>query len=381
MSPPTVCIIHPNKFAYSETFIRAHIESLPAKVKVLYGGWFPTYMEGDRPLLPSDMTHQALRYASYKLLRFHPQRFRTEALKSFLHTNKVDVVLAEYGPTGVSITDACSEAGVPLVVHYHGFDAYDDATLKQYGSGYQRMFTVADSVIVVSRDMEKQLLTLGAPREKLFYSPYGVDTTLFSGADPASAPPVFIAVGRFVDKKAPHLTLLAFKNVMAACPEARLIMFGDGELWEACKQMAKALRISNAVEFLGPRSNSEVATTMRAGRAFVQHSLRPTYGDSEGTPVAVIEACASGLPVVATAHAGIPDVVVDGETGILVEEGDVDGMGECMLRLARDPVFAAQLGRRARQRVCDEFATEKAIGRLWHILEAAIQGRHRMSSL
>jgi hypothetical protein len=123
---------------------------------------------------------------------------------------------------------------------------------------------------------------------------------------------------------------------------------------------------------MGVVSHSEVAVTMGQARAFVQHSMRTSYGDSEGTPVAVLEAGASGIPVVATRHAGIKDVVVDGETGLLVDEGDVEGMAECMLRLAEDSALAATLGKAARERISAEFSMDRSISNLWHIVETAI---------
>ena len=103
--------------------------------------------------------------------------------------------------------------------------------------------------------------------------------------------------------------------------------------------------------------------------------LRLFRGD--GTPVAVLEASATGLPVVATRHAGIPDVVLDGETGLLVDEGDVEGMAAQMIRLADDPELAARLGRAGRQRVCAEFSMEKSIAGLWSIIEGAIHNAAR----
>ena len=87
----------------------------------------------------------------------------------------------------------------------------------------------------------------------------------------------------------------------------------------------------------------------------------------------MLKAGAAGLPVVATRHGGIADVVVDGETGFLVDEGDIDGMADRMLELAQDPELAAYMGRRARERICAEFSIEKSIGRLWEIIKSAIQ--------
>jgi glycosyltransferase involved in cell wall biosynthesis len=220
--------------------------------------------------------------------------------------------------------------------------------------------------------MEEQLVTLGAPRDKIVYCPCGVDVSSFSGADPASAPPTFLAVGRFVDKKAPHLTLLAFRKVVDAFPEARLIMAGTGALHQACTQLAAGLRLSEYVSFLGAIPHREVAALMQRVRGFVQHSIRPEDGDSEGTPVAVVEAGAAGLPVVATAHGGIRDVIVHGETGFLVREGDIDTMADYMILLAADAALAAKLGRQARTRVAAHFSLETSIARLWSVLDQAI---------
>jgi glycosyltransferase involved in cell wall biosynthesis len=221
--------------------------------------------------------------------------------------------------------------------------------------------------------MEQQLAHLGAPPEKIVYSPYGVDTALFAQTDPAANPPLFMSVGRFVDKKAPQLTLLAFRQVVQQCPEARLVMVGDGMLWEACKTMVQSWELAESISFPGPLSHAEVAATMQRARAFVQHSVRTSYGDSEGTPVAVLEAGASGLPLVSTRHAGIKDVGIEGETGFLVDEGDIEGMAAHMLTLAQDADLAGRMGRRAREHVAANFSMEQHIARLAGVLESAAQ--------
>lgn len=367
-----ICILHLYKISYSETFIRAHIEHLPANVEVLYGGSPPTYQ------LDNDRNIQSiwLRGMCFIIRRvFHrddiASRFKRLALRRFLKRHEVDVVLAEYGPAGVSAMDVCVDLNLPFVVHFHGYDAYVKSILRKFGSAYKRMLVSAAAIIAVSRDMEQQLLSLGAPRERLFYNPYGVDTAFFSQADPASARPTFVAVGRFVDKKGPHLTLLAFNKVVKACSEARLIMIGDGILLESCKQLTRALGMTHAVEFLGAGSHAEVARAMRKARAFVQHSIKTSSGDSEGTPVAILEAQGTGLPVVSTYHAGIPDVVIHQNTGFLVDEGDVNSMAEYMIKLVEDEKLAATMGQCARGHVCSNFTMEKSIGHLWEIIENA----------
>jgi colanic acid/amylovoran biosynthesis glycosyltransferase len=369
---PTVCVITPDQDPHSTSFIQAHIERLPAQVRVLYGGRFPIFRDDGRPLLASPtLIDRLAQEVQRQLFGLKYNDFQNAALKKFLLESQIDVVLAEYGKTGVATMSACLEAKVPLVVHFHGLDAYGHDILEEFKEDYPKLFVNAAAIIAVSRDMERQLLSLGAPREKLFYNSCGVDISLFQGADPGIVPPKFLAVGRFVDKKAPYLTILAFKQVLENVPDARLIMVGDGQLLEACKQLARTLKIADSVEFLGEKKHAQVAVIMRQARAFVQHSIKTSYGDSEGTPVSILEAGASGLPVVSTRHAGIQDVVLDGKTGFLVDEGDVDGMAGCMIRLAKDPAMATMLGKAARERISAEFSMEKSIGKLWNIITTA----------
>jgi glycosyltransferase involved in cell wall biosynthesis len=283
-------------------------------------------------------------------------------------------VLAQYGVLGARLADSCAEARVPLIVHFHGYDAYVSRVLEEQRDGYARMFRRCAAVVAVSRDMVEQLIGLGAPPEKVRYNPCGVDCELFSQTSPAENPPLFIGVGRFVEKKAPHLALFAFRRALEACPEAHLRLIGDGPLLPACRDLAKALGLGDAVELPGRLPHKEVAEAMAQARAFVQHSVRARNGDSEGTPVAVLEAGASGLSVVGTRHAGIADVVVEGETGLLVDEADVEGMAEHMIALSRDADLAARLGRAGRARVESEFSMAKSIAGLWQIIQDAVSG-------
>ena len=378
--PFVVCVICYTPYAYPVTFIRAHIQLLPAKMVILYGGYFRAAGRGgsivacnsevhDKPLLP--LTYYLTKRISRCFKSSANNRLETAVLTKFLVANKVDAVLAEFGPTGVAVMEACKEAQVPLIVHFHGNDAYAYPTLER--SAYRNLFDQAVSVVAVSREMVERLHRLGAPEKKLHYNPCGVDTTLFQGGDPALAPPVFLAVGRLVSKKGPDLTLHAFSETAKKVPEARMVMLGNGSQWDACKKLARNLGIENRVDFQGVRSHAEVASVMKGVRALVQHSRTTTSGQSEGTPMTILEAGAAGIPVVATRHAGIPDVVIDGETGLLVDDGDVVGMAEHLTRLAMDPNLAARLGGAARNRICSEFSMEKRINYLWQIIKTAIE--------
>jgi glycosyltransferase involved in cell wall biosynthesis len=368
--PPTVCVATSTRHAAEESsFIRAHMARLPVRVVVLSGLEPPPLDESGAAVAPS-AGERVLRAAARRLMPGAVARAQDAVLARHLRRHGVSVVLAEFGPTAHRLLAACRAAHVPLVAHFHGYDA-SVTRLVDGHRGYAELLAGAAAVVAVSRDMEARLLSLGAPRERLHYNTYGVDTGLFAGGEPGAAPPLFVAVGRFVEKKAPELTLLAFHALLRDVPQARLTMLGDGPLLGPCQRMAVALGLQDAVRFPGAQPPETVAASLRQARAFVQHSVTARDGDAEGTPVAVIEASSTGLPVVSTRHGGIPDVVTDGESGYLVDPGDAPAMAERMLRLAREPALASRLGASGRRRVQAGFTMERSLAGLWAILEAA----------
>ena len=387
-----ICIIHPNKFAYSETFIHNHIRYLPANVHALYGGLMSGEMrvsmdlESD-PLLVPPFYRRAEKLMNI-FLRFGKHLdastshdlskklspVTTGYLSKYFIKHKIHAVLAEYGPTGSAIMEACQKARVPLIVHFHGYDAHLKDLTDAYGRLYRKMFSQALAIVAVSRKMEKQLINLGAPPEKIHYNVCGIETDKFKATNPAKNPPHFLAVGRFVDKKAPYLTILAFKELLNHFPSARLVMVGNGPLLETCIQMSKALNLDNSIEFTGPMEHDKVAMMMSEARAFVQHSVTPSSGDSEGTPVSVLEACASGLPVISTRHAGIKDIIVENKTGFLVDEFNIKEMTKHMISLAQDPELARAIGKNARENILNNYTMEKSINNLWKIISDQITG-------
>ena len=368
-SPParSLCVVTPYLPSTTETFIRDHIENLPARV-VLVHGWRPTI--GDQPILSGP------RLAVYKvwrtLTRAGLDSETTAAYVQAFRRHHVEAVLAEYGEMGVLSGEACRLAAVPLIVHFPGYDASVHSVLEEHAKTYPLMFKQAAAVIAVSRSMQKKLISLGAPPDKVHYNPCGVDCEEFGGADPAGSSPTFIAIGRFTEKKAPQITLSAFAQVYQIRPEARLRMIGDGPLLDDCKKLAEQLGVSDAVTFLGGQPPHVVRQELRSSRGFVQHSVESSTGDCEGTPVSILEAGATGLPSISTRHAGIPDVVIEGETGFLVDERDVDGMAQHILRLVEEPALAKRMGLAAREQIKKHFSKEQRLGNLWRIIESCI---------
>jgi glycosyltransferase involved in cell wall biosynthesis len=263
-------------------------------------------------------------------------------------------MLVNYGPVGVSVMDACRKAGARLIVHFHGFDVYAYDTIARYKDAYKEMFRSA-KMVAVSVEMREELIKMGAAPDKVAFISCGVNIEKFTSTDPAANGPLLVNIGRFTPKKAPDLLIKAFRIVKDAVPDARLVMVGEGELFEEAKALSASLHLSDDITFAGVQTSEQIIELLHRARIYVQHSLRPASGDSEGTPVSVLEACACGLPVVSTRHAGIRDAVIDGKTGWLVAEGDYKGMAEKIIGLLKDPAACRQMGEASRQWMAEAY--------------------------
>lgn len=365
---PKVLIVSPHKVGLTETFIRAHIEQLDAEVYHLYGWELDFKMEDDTPLKDYYRSKTGLwqklmslipHYWYFRLKQKEQKALAKPALiERYIRDHQIDLVLAEYGTAGSWMAPICKRLALPLLVHFHGFDASRYDILERYRKDYQLMFQVAQKIIVVSKAMAKALEQQGCPKDKLVLNTYGPHPD-YNKVTADYESNYLIAVGRHTYKKAPYLTILAFQKVLQEFPNLKLKMIGDGELFDVSKNLIKSLGLEDKILLLGGLERSEIIKHLQTAFAYVQHSVVAYNGDSEGTPVGIIEAMAAGLPIVSTKHAGIPDVVQHEETGFLVEENDIDAMAKYICSLVRNRNEAKTKGAKARTRIANHFTIEK----------------------
>ena len=371
-----VLVLAPTAHAASETFIRANLNGLSLDLTAYFGDDFPLHA-------PWRLAYSSAILLSKLFTRLHWLRLAglPAACVAFalIRRHQPEVVMVEFGFEAVRVMEACAWSGIPLVVHFRGSDASAQHRLGLLKKRYRRLLSLASGVIVKSRPMADTLLALGAPVDRLLISPSGANADLFQGSTPAAAPPVLLAVGRFVAKKGPLETLRAFgllcRNPVLAAFKPQLWMVGDGPLLASARSLVIELGLQERVRFLGVCSQVRVAELMRQVRGFVQHSKVAPDGDSEGSPVAVMEAQLSGLPVVATRHAGIPEVVLENQTGLLVDEGDESAMAQAMSLLLLDPDLASRLGDGGRQRIKERFTIEHHLRQVEQLLRQVIDDR------
>jgi glycosyltransferase involved in cell wall biosynthesis len=372
------CIIGVDDNSILKDFVRAHVEHLSGP-KVTLSNWYPDLVHEGWTVRHFYSTSPARAKAQKLLPQALYNRLVTsrrdsweavhDALAAFFAQHKVDVMLAEFGPAGADIAPHAKALGIPLLVHFHGHDAHRKSVVDPYRERYRQMFASAEAILSVSRFMTRTLIDLGADPSRVIYNPYGPRDRFFE-VTPTYERTV-LALGRFTDIKANYLTLAAFAKALLSVPDARMVMAGEGELLETCKTLASTWGISDRVSFPGAIPHADAVKLFVNACCFAQHSVTPSYGDAEGTPVAILEAGAAGLPVIATKHAGIPDVVIDNESGFLVDERDVRAQAEHMVRLLRDPELCRAMGARARKHIRTHFSMKHHIGRLQQAVDVA----------
>ncbi len=348
-----LCVAYPNADNKFETFIKNHIQGLKPDY-CLTGGWW-AYREPNGKSIFAGIWTEPFRILLKRGLPAYYHKVYTNYLIRFLQKNQITHLLAEYGVTGAKVMHACCRANVQMVVHFHGFDASNKKTLRQYTSAYKEMFQIAKKIIVVSEDMKKTLIRLGADENKVLNIPYGICPELFTEKPVYLNSKIIISVGRLTAKKSPMLNIKAFNEVLKVFSDAQLWIVGDGELRQEAENLVKTLGIEKNVRFWGYQTSAQIVQLLHKADVFIQHSVTEARGDTEGTPNTVLEASCVGLPVVSTFHAGIKEAVAHGETGFLVEEKDYLTMAQYIIELLQNPEIAQEMGKKARAKILKEY--------------------------
>jgi glycosyltransferase involved in cell wall biosynthesis len=163
-------------------------------------------------------------------------------------------------------------------------------------------------------------------------------------------------------------SIQAFEILLQDYPEAQLRMVGDGPLWEEAKEYVAAHGLSSNIQFLGAMGQADYLPLLQESNVFIQHSVLTPSGDSEGTPVAILEASACGLAICSTRHAGIPDAVKEGKTGLLVDEHDVTGMASALKELAANLEKTREMGAAARRHMESNYDVVKLSAKIKGLL-------------
>lgn len=346
---PPVLIFRSPLFNPSETFVQAQAASLSRYQPWIVGlrdkGHAMAQLE-DRIILASRSEGLALSIFG-----------RADRLAARLAGLRPALVHAHFGTDGVTALPLARALGRPLVTTLHGYDVArapnrlllsGRISWMRYGLFQRRLAREGDLFLAVSDAVRDRAVARGFPAERTITHLVGIDLARFRpGPGPEAG--LILHVGRLVEKKGTSKLLAAFSQVHTRCPEARLVIIGDGPLRPRLEKLASETGAGPAISFLGRLPSEAVAEWMRRAWLVAAPSVTAQDGDAEGLPTVVVEAAASGVPAVSTRHAGIPEAIVDGETGFIVGENDVDALRHRIEELLADPDRRAAMGASARR--------------------------------
>ena len=330
MNKKRVAIFRADLLPISETFIRDQANALTK--------WEPVLL-GRREIKDGLPTPRLIREISpesgsrlARTLRYWMWRSDSNFVER-LHELNISLVHAHFGTDATDIWPSVKAAKLPMLVTLHGYDVNIYRWWWEQGNGGlrrraypRRLLKMAQDpsvrFIAVSNAIRRRAIEYGVPEEKIAVRYIGVDTERFKpgGLPISQRRKRILFVGRMVEKKAPFLVIQAFAEVRHEVPDAELVMIGIGPLLDDAKLLARELKVP--VEFHGAQGRNEIVEQFHRAQVFCLPSITAYSGDAEGLPISILEAQASGIPVVTSARGGC-EAIRNQETGYFFMEKDL----------------------------------------------------------
>ncbi|OFX01867.1 MAG: hypothetical protein A3E78_17010 [Alphaproteobacteria bacterium RIFCSPHIGHO2_12_FULL_63_12] len=288
------------------------------------------------------------------------------ALASWLRRDGIAHVHAHFGTNSATVAMLAARInGGAFSLTVHGPEEFDKPQLI----ALPQKIMAASFVAAVSSYGMSQLRRLVSPDywERLRIVPCGVEKSFYDGAEtppPSSSVARFVCVGRLCEQKGQLTLIEAAAEVKRRGGKFHLVLVGDGDMRGAIEAMIAARDLKDEVELAGWKTPAEVRAQIQAARAFVL----PSY--AEGLPVSIMEAMLLSRPVISTFVAGIPELVLPGETGWLTPAGDARKLADAMMAaIAATPARLAEMGRAGKQRAIERHDIDDIAGALLAIFE------------
>jgi len=298
-----------------------------------------------------------------------------QTLDSLLERHGADLMHIYFGHTGVHLLPFIEQWNKPCVVSFHGADVAHKPEIRDYPAKLLRLFNAVPLVFARSQSLVDRLIHLGCPPEKLRINRTGIPLNEFPFVErhpPAAGKWKVVQACRLIPKKGVAASLRAFAILKKDNPGAEFFIAGKGPLQHELEMLAGGLGILRDVHFVGFLSQPKLQHLYASSHLFLHPSEISPNRDQEGVPNSVLEAMATGLPVVATRHGGIPEAVDHGRTGFLVAEEDHVGLANAMQLITSSPMLAKQMGERAHSTIVERFGQHTQIDQLESFYEEAI---------
>jgi len=343
--------------------------------------------EEDFPFEPvvvsANRTHRLVRKIRGKLwpvFKHFPPRLTARQKQDFkqaLQAYDIKLVHAHFATTGAQYAPLCRDMNIPLIITVHGFDITSaPKRWPAYEKALRMLWNQCPFFIVISREMGDRLAGLGCPEDRIRISYLGVPVDEFPFTDRShrDGPVRFLHAGRLAEKKGVPDLVRAFADAFPEPGSALLEIVGDGEEKDEIQNTIRVLSPANPVKMTGRLSVEDLAYARERADVFVLNCRVDKHGTKEGLPISTLEAACTGLPTISTRHAGSPESILPGETGILVDEFDNESLSKAMLSFT-DGDTRITMGRAARAYMEKKFEIEKCNQVLGNLYAEAI-GTH-----
>lgn len=359
-SRPVVAVFRTALFNPTERFIQDQAAALTRWRPLLVG------LERKGEILPALKEGMILPANVAERLAFAATG-RGGRIEARLRGARPKLIHAHFGTDGLKMLALAKALGLPLITHLRGYDvtrtrpaliASGRPSWSRYALQRGRLMRQGDLFLAVSDALRQQAVKLGFPAERTRTHYNGVDLERFQPGKRPREQGTILHVGRLVEKKGTADLIAA----LAGMSGVRLVVIGEGPLRAQLQRQAGELGVK--AQFLGPQNVGEVAMWMRRATLLAVPSVTARDGDAEGLPNVVVEGAASGIPVVATRHSGIPEAVVDGETGFLVKEGDREALAARLRALIDSAHLRREMGFAARTLAMERFDRARQAERL-----------------
>ncbi len=288
-------------------------------------------------------------------------RNETDRLRVELRAHRCQLLHIFFGNVAVQLLPLLGEQTrrYPVIVSFHGADVLVEVDHPPYRQALLDMLGRVDLVLARSQSLLEALIRLGCPPEKIRVNRTGIPLAKFpfqARTWPTDGAWRLLQACRLIEKKGVATSLRAFVQFAKIYPLASFTVAGDGPDKIALQDLASELGIADKVRFAGFVSQDDLRKHLSEAHLFLHPSEQGTDGNQEGVPNSLLEAMATGLPVFATKHGGIPEAVENGVSGVLVAEKDHVALGQALIDAAANPPLLTAMSEAAAKAVTENFS-------------------------
>jgi colanic acid/amylovoran biosynthesis glycosyltransferase len=323
-------------------------------------------------LIAKPATH-FLRRFWFRQLRDVPWQISGAELRSLLRIlTKTEARLLHiyFGHIAVHLLPLVRAWPKPSIVSFHGADVMVEMDKPAYRRATRQMLEAVKLVLVRSESLRRAVVDLGCEEKKIELQRTGIPLDKFpfrQRSFPQNGEWRFVQACRLIEKKGLFVTLRAFAGFVRQYPKATLTIAGEGPLLGDLQKLARELKIDQRVSFTGFISQQQLRDIFYASHIFLHPSETGLDGNQEGIPNSMLEAMASGLPVFATKHGGIPEAIENGVSGVLVPERNDEALGRALLEAVQDRHFLSRIARSGAAVIAEKFSLNVQVHRLEEI--------------